>query len=205
MANKRKCSFAHSIASLSPLNGYAQKLCLNNLVNCFYFFRFQVSDSLYNGHALRCVGKGGCETLKFIYDLLPRNRARIKPLVVLLLYAKRATVFERDPYAARHLGGEAFAQCLIRPDGYRAQQALYILTHNALRLVLCRRNLAVQQCDRNHIGQAVICFFLGMHLLFVSLFSSADDVIRDIKNVDPDALNLFWMHMICCAKFQNAL
>ena len=139
--------------------------------------------------AAGCIGKGGRQTLKLGHGLLPRHRARDKiPRSPAFSMLKRATVFECDLYAAGHLGGEAFAQCLIGPDRHLAQQALYVLAHDALRRILRRGNLAVQQRNRYHIGQAVISFFLGAHLLFVSLFASADDVIRDIKNVDLDAL-----------------
>src|SRR2546421_11927549 len=103
-------------------------------------------------------------------------------------------------YMAGHLGGEAFAQFLVGQDSYPAQQALHILAHNALWLVLRGGNIAVRKRDRYHVGQAVIGLFFGTHPLLVPLFTSADDVIRDIKNIYADALNLLWLHMPGCVQ-----
>src|SRR5205085_8285935 len=98
-----------------------------------------------NDHcALRSAGKGACQTLKLGYSLFPGHRTCIESLVVLFLYGKYSTVFERYLYATGHLCGEAFTECLVRLNCYLLQQGLYILAHNALRYILRWGYIAVQ-------------------------------------------------------------
>ena len=61
--------------------------------------------------------------------------------------------------------GEALGQRLVRTDLDPPQQVLHVGGGDSLREVLLGQHLAVEQCDREQIGQRVVGLLLGLDLV----------------------------------------
>src|SRR5262249_12314112 len=105
---------------------------------------------------------------------------------------------------AWHFSREPPAMIFRRPYRDLAQQRLDIGAADALRPILFRENLAIQERDRHEVWEAVIGLFLGAHAMFAPLLTTADDVVSHREDVDIDPGHLGGCEGMSLPEFQDA-
>ena len=86
--------------------------------------------------------------------------------------------------------GEALGQLVVGAHLDPAQQLLHVAGGDPLRQVLLGQHLAVEQRDREQVGQRVVGLLLGRDLVLGALLAAADDVVGDLEGVELDPLHL---------------
>src|SRR5579875_668928 len=87
---------------------------------------------------------------------LPAHRPGVKTLVVVLLTLQRRTVSQLDLHPSAVLGREASRQFRVRMDLDASQQLLDVVGGDPLRSKLLGEHLAVEQRDREQVGQRMV-------------------------------------------------
>src|SRR5579871_437942 len=130
------------------------------------------------------------DPVKLLDGARPGQGPRVETGVVQFLDAHSPARAPVDADRARHTLGKLAT--VFRPRPYRdsLQQRLYVVAADPFRTILSRGDLTVQQRHRNHVGKAVVGFLLGPDATLVTFLAAADDMVRDIKDVDVDPVDI---------------
>src|SRR6266700_3519517 len=120
----------------------------------------------------------------------------MKSLVILLLNTEHLTTQQENLYTTGHLFRESLTHPLIRSNVHLTQQVLYIITFDPLRCILCRRDLTIQECHSYHVGQTMISLLFRLHILFVALLTTTDNMVGYIKNLNLNPLDLLRSQLV---------